>query len=48
MQNFDVSANALYAGGWRSSDREELQAEFQLDTEDLDIICDLLDEIERG
>lgn len=33
-ENMEASAAALYDGGWRSTDAEELQAEYDLTTEE--------------
>jgi len=36
------SAAALYDGGWRSEDREELIQEYNLTEEEVNILCDAL------
>lgn len=35
-----ASAAALYDGGWRAEDRDELVAEYDLSEEDADAICE--------
>lgn len=46
LQDIESSAAALYDGGWRAEDREELIAEYDLSGEDADAICDKLKEYE--
>lgn len=36
------TADSLYAGGWRSEDRNEIIAEYDLTKEEADLICDRL------
>lgn len=40
-------ASALYDGGWRSDERDEIQKEYNLDDEWTDAICEKLKEYER-
>lgn len=40
-------ASALYDGGWRSDERDEIQEEYNLDDEWTDAICEKLKEYER-
>lgn len=42
------TAAALYDGGWRADDREELGAEFNLDENDLNEICKLLKDFDEN
>lgn len=35
-----TSATALYDGGWRAEDRDELVAEYNLSEEEADAICE--------
>lgn len=42
------SAIALYDGGWRSSDTEELQSEYDFTDEELDEIIACIKELESG
>jgi hypothetical protein len=37
--DFESSAAALYDGGWRAADREDLIAEYNLATDEADAIC---------
>lgn len=47
LNDIESSAAALYDGGWRSDDREELIAEYQLSEEEADEICEKLKEYEN-
>lgn len=48
MNNFDFdSAISLYDGGWRSSDKEQLAAEYELTDNETQKICDLLEKLEE-
>lgn len=47
MRDFTESAAALYAGGWRSEDRDELIDEYDLTEYEADEICEILAEIEK-
>lgn len=40
-------AASLYDGGWRSGDRAELMAEYNLSAEDADLICRVLGRFEQ-
>ena len=42
MKDYESMAAALYDGGWRAEDKEQLQAEYDLSDEDLERIVDLL------
>lgn len=46
IKDIESSAAALYDGGWRSNDREELIAEYQLSEDEADAICEKLKEYE--
>ena len=39
LKDIESSAAALYDGGWRAEDRDQLIAEYNLDAEDADAIC---------
>lgn len=39
MNDFEKVAAALYDGGWREDDRDELIAEYDLTAEEVDAIC---------
>ena len=47
MKNFETSAAALYDGGWRSTDKEELIEEYDLTEEEATKICELLEEYDQ-
>lgn len=40
-------APSLYDGGWRAEDRDEMKHEYDLSDEELDIICEALENIEN-
>lgn len=40
--NNQYDAAALYDGGWRSEDKEELMAEYELTEEEAEAICEEL------
>lgn len=42
INNYEASAAALYDGGWRAEDREQLIYEYDLTAEEADKICELL------
>lgn len=46
MKDYESMAAALYDGGWRAEDRDQLKAEYDLSDEDLERIVDLLAEYE--
>ena len=46
IKDIESSAAALYDGGWRSDDREELIEEYQLSGDEADAICEKLKEYE--
>lgn len=48
MTDFETSAAALYDGGWRAADKEELIGEYDLTEEEASKICKLLEEYERN
>lgn len=49
MTNFEISsmAAALYDGGWRAEDREDLIAEYELTEEEATAICNMLESYEN-
>lgn len=47
IMDIESSAAALYDGGWRSDDREELIEEYQLSEDEADAICEKLKEYEE-
>ena len=42
VRDFESSAAALYDGGWRAEDKEELMAEYELAEEEATKICEIL------
>lgn len=47
MKYFEMNAAALYDGGWRSTDRDQLMSEYGLTPEEADGICEVLAELEQ-
>lgn len=45
--DLDSCAWSLYDGGWRSTDREQLQADYSLTDAEADALADALQECER-
>lgn len=45
IKDISTSACALYDGGWRAEDREQLIAEYQLTIEEADTLCKALADI---
>ncbi len=45
-KDYESMAAALYDGGWRAEDKEQLQAEYGLTDDDVERIVDLLAEYE--
>ena len=48
MENFELCAAALYDGGWRSTDRDQLMSEYGLTPEEADELCLALYEMEQN
>ena len=46
IKDIESSAAALYDGGWRAADREQLIAEYELDADEADAICEQLRDYE--
>ena len=46
LKDIQSSAAALYDGGWRAADREQLIAEYELDVAEADAICEQLRDYE--
>ena len=40
--DFDSMASALYDGGWRAEDRDDIKSEYELTDDEADKICDRL------
>lgn len=47
LKDISSSAAALFDGGWRSSDREQLIQEYDLTKEESDLLCEELERIEN-
>lgn len=47
-EHVENCAKALYEDGWRSTDKNEIQEEYDMDDEWTDAICKKLEEIERS
>lgn len=48
MKDFDMNAAALYDGGWRAEDKEQLIAEYDLTEAEATEICEWLKEFEES
>lgn len=48
MKDIEMSASALYDGGWRAEDKEQLMAEYGLSDEEATEICEWLKEFEES
>ena len=46
LKDIQSSAAALFDGGWRSSDRDQLIEEYELTPDETDAICAELDRME--
>ena len=46
-ENIEDCAAALYDDGWRNTDRDEIQEEYDMDDEWTDAICEKLKEYEN-
>ena len=46
MADIEFTSAALYNGGWRSDDRDELIEEYHLSEDEADAICKKLQEYE--
>lgn len=44
LKDIESAAAALYDGGWRAEDKDQLVDEYELDVEEADAICDRLAE----
>jgi hypothetical protein len=47
ISDITTSAAALYDGGWRAEDRDQLITEYDLTPEDAEAICELLKDMEE-
>ena len=48
MKDYLASAAALYDGGWRAEDKDQLVEEYELTEEEADKLCEILEELEKG
>lgn len=48
ISDIATSAAALYDGGWRAEDRDQLITEYDLTLEDAEAICEALKDIEEA
>ena len=48
ISDIAASAAALYDGGWRAEDRDQLITEYVLTLEDAEAICEALKDIEEA
>lgn len=46
MRDLEMSASALYDGGWRAEDKDELISEYQLTEQEADELVEKLAEYE--
>ena len=47
MKDYTASAAALYDGGWRAEDRDQLIEEYELTEEEAGKICEILASYEK-
>jgi hypothetical protein len=47
MEDIRSSASAMYDGGWRSTDRDDIMSSYDLTEEEADQICEVLKEYEE-
>ena len=47
IKDYEASAAALYDGGWKTEDREQLIEEYELTDEEADKICEILERYEH-
>lgn len=47
LKDVQASAAALYDGGWRAGDKEELMAEYGLSEEEAESVCQYLEEFAK-
>ena len=48
LKDVQSSAAALYDGGWRAADLEQLISEYELNADDADAICAELEKMEEA
>ena len=47
MKDYAASAAALYDGGWRAEDKDQIVEEYELTEEEADKLCEILAELEN-
>lgn len=47
IKDYEASAAALYDGGWKAEDRDQLIKEYELTDEEADKICEILEKYEK-
>lgn len=47
MKDYLASAAALYDGGWRAEDKDQIVEEYELTEEEADKLCEILEELEK-
>lgn len=47
IKDYEASAAALYDGGWKAEDRDQLIEEYELADEEADKICEILEKYEK-
>jgi hypothetical protein len=46
LKDISMSAAALYDGGWRSTDKEQMMDEYDLEEQEAEAICNELEKME--
>ena len=47
IKDYEASAAALYDGGWKAEDKDQLIEEYKLTEEEADKICEFLEKYEK-
>lgn len=47
IKDYEASIAALYDGGWKAEDRDQLIKEYELTDEEADKICEILEKYEK-
>ena len=48
ISDIATSAAALYDGGWRAEDHDQLMSEYDLTSDEADALCEALQDIEEA
>ena len=48
FKDYESSAAALYDGGWRSEDKDQLMSEYDMTEEEADEVCEYLKRFEEA